>query len=71
MGDPVSDFYVVTSLAGDMLNRLLRSERPLLLTTPDRVDVLTTALAAHSSGVAPLSGALPPAVRWRDPRAVG
>ena len=41
-----------------MLARLQKSVRPLLITTPDRVDTLTTAVAAHSSGFVPLSGAL-------------
>jgi hypothetical protein len=58
MGENVSDFYIVTPHCGSMLNRLLKSQRPLLVTTPDRIDTLTTAVAAHSSGVAPLAGVL-------------
>jgi hypothetical protein len=59
MGTPVPEFYVATSFAGEMLNYLIKSNRPLLITTPDRIDTLTTAIAAHSSGVAPLSGVSP------------
>ena len=60
MGEAVNDIYVGTAHAGPMLTRLLKSEsgsRPLVLTTPDRIDTLATAVAAHSSGVAPLAGA--------------
>ena len=59
LGDPVSDVYVVTPNVGVMLQRLLKSDRPLLVTTPDRIDTLTTAVAAHSSGMVPLSGTQP------------
>jgi hypothetical protein len=58
MGDPVSEVYVVTSHCGTMLARLMgsRMDRPLLVTTPDRIDTVTTAVAAHAAGVIPLAG---------------
>ena len=58
LGEPVDDYYVVTSHSGTMLGRLLsaRMQRSLLVTTPDRIDTITTAMAVHSAGVCPLAG---------------
>ena len=58
LGEPVDDYYVVTSHSGTMLGRLLstRMQRSLLITTPDRIDTITTAMAVHSAGVVPLAG---------------
>lgn len=59
LGDPVDDYYVVTSHSGTMLGRLMGNSllrRSLLITTPDRIDTITTAMAVHSSGVCPLAG---------------
>lgn len=58
LGVPVSDVYVVTSHCGTMLGRMMAATTPspLLVTTPDRIDTITTALAAHTAGVAPLAG---------------
>lgn len=41
-----------------MLGRMMAAptRAPLLVTTPDRIDTITTALAAHTAGVAPLAG---------------
>jgi hypothetical protein len=59
LGQPVDEYYVVTSHSGTMLGRLMSKNilaRSLLVTTPDRIDTITTAIAVHSSGVCPLAG---------------
>lgn len=58
LGVPISDVYVVTSHCGTMLGRMMAAPTPspLLVTTPDRIDTITTALAAHTAGVVPLAG---------------
>jgi BioD-like phosphotransacetylase family protein len=58
MGEPVSDFHVVTTAHGPMLSDLMRLHRPLLVTSSDRVDYISSALAAHASGASPLAGVL-------------
>lgn len=55
MGEPVSDFHVVTTHHGPMLSDLMRLHRPLLVTSSDRVDYISSALAAHASGASPLA----------------
>lgn len=56
MDTPVKQFLVGSSQCGTMLSQLRTMDRPLLISTPDRIDVITTCIAAHSAGAAPLAG---------------
>jgi hypothetical protein len=53
---PVHAVHVAVDECGALLEKLSHLDRPLLLTTPSRIDVIATALSSHIAGSLPLSG---------------